>query len=149
MTLTPAGDSGARILRPEVVAALIVQPLALDSVAATVSTVIQTESHSTRFPVVKQDPTTAWTLESHEIDVSDASVDEINCVPSKLAGLTIISAELADDSNPAALEVVGAGLVRDLQTRLDAAFFGNTTTNGPSGLESLGRCATRRWRLNA
>ena len=137
MTLTTAGDSGARILRPEVVAALIVQPLALDSVAATVSTVIQTESHSTRFPVVKQDPTTAWTLESHEIDVSDASVDEINCVPSKLAGLTIISAELGDDSNPAALEVVGAGLVRDLQTRLDAAFFGNTTTNGPSGLESL------------
>jgi HK97 family phage major capsid protein len=41
------------------------------------------------------------------------------------------------DSDPSALNVVGAGLVRDLQTRLDAAYFGDTVTNGPSGLESL------------
>jgi HK97 family phage major capsid protein len=136
MTLLTSGD-GAAILRPEEVEALIVQPLMRDSVATSVSTVVQTQSTSVRFPVVKTDPTTAWTQEGQEINVSDVDLDEINCVPSALKGLTVVSSELADDSDPAALDVVGQGLVRDLQTRLDAAFFGNTTTHGPSGLESL------------
>jgi len=55
----------------------------------------------------------------------------------KLAGLTIVSNELAHDSDPAALEVVGAGLARDIAKKLDEAFFGNTTTNGPTGLEGI------------
>ena len=58
-------------------------------------------------------------------------------MPKKLAGLTVITNELANDSDPAALQVVGDGLVRDLQTKIDAAFFANTTSNGPSGLGSL------------
>jgi HK97 family phage major capsid protein len=136
MTLLTSGD-GAAILRPEEVAELIIEPLIRDSIAATVSTTLQTQSHSMRFPVVKADPTTSWTAEGAEIDVSDADLDEIDCVPKKLAGLTVVSSELADDSDPAAIDVVGQGLVRDLQTRLDAAFFGNTTLNGPSGLQSL------------
>lgn len=35
------------------------------------------------------------------------------------------------------MAVVGDGLVRDLRRKLDAAYFGNTITNGPSGLGSL------------
>ena len=42
-----------------------------------------------------------------------------------------------EDSDPSALEVVGSGLVRDLQLRLDAAYFGNTTSNGPNELGHL------------
>lgn len=57
--------------------------------------------------------------------------------PKKLAGLTVISNELAGDSSPAALQAVGDGVVRDLKRKLDAAYFGNTTTNGPNGLGSL------------
>ena len=49
----------------------------------------------------------------------------------------MISNELVADSDPSALEVVGGGLVRDLQVRLDSAFFGNTVANGPNGLASL------------
>jgi HK97 family phage major capsid protein len=136
LTLLTTGP-GASILRPEEVETLIVQPLTRDSVATTVSTVVQTQSTSTRFPVVQADPTTAWTQEGQEIDVSDADVDEINCVPSALKGLTVVSNQLADDSDPSAMDVVGQGLVRDLQIRLDSAYFGNTTSHGPSGLESL------------
>lgn len=66
-------------------------------------------------------------------------LDEINIVPAKLAGLTIISNELAMDSSPAALQVVGDGLVRDLARKTDQAFFANTTTNGPAGLLSITR----------
>ena len=48
-----------------------------------------------------------------------------------------MSNELASDSSPAAFGVVGDGLVRDLRRKIDSAYFGNTVTNGPSGLGSL------------
>ena len=72
-----------------------------------------------------------------EINISDADLDEVVVVPKKLAGLTVVSNELVADSDPSALEIVGAGLVRDLQVRLDAAYFANTTANGPSGIQSI------------
>lgn len=129
--------SGAGILSPEQVQDLVVQPLMRLSIATQVSSVIETASHETRFPIVQSDPTTAWTPEGSEIAVSDADVDELVCVPKKLAGLTVVTNELVADSDPSALEIVGAGLVRDLQTKLDAAYFTGTTSNGPSGIESV------------
>jgi HK97 family phage major capsid protein len=129
--------SGVAVLTPEQVEALVVQPLIRQSVAMQVSTVIQTSSHETRFPIVQTDPTTAWTPEGQEINVSDADLEELVAVPKKLAGLTVVSNELVSDSDPSALEIVGQGLVRDLQTRLDAAYFTGFTANGPSGLESI------------
>ena len=57
--------------------------------------------------------------------------------PKKLAGLVAVSNELASDTSPAALQVVGDGLVRDLKRKIDSAYFGNTVTNGPSGVGSL------------
>ena len=129
--------TGAALLRPEDVQALVITPLLESAVATRISTVVQTGSTSTRFPIVITDPTTAWVSEGSEITPSDQAVDEIDVIPKKLAGLTIITNELANDSDPAALQVVGAGLVRDLQTRLDAAYFGSSVANGPSGLLSL------------
>jgi HK97 family phage major capsid protein len=58
-------------------------------------------------------------------------------VPDKVAGLTVISRELALDTTPAATEVVGQALARDIAKRVDQAFFGTTTVNGPAGLGSL------------
>lgn len=83
------------------------------------------------------DPTAAWTPEGENINTSDATINELDVTPKKLAGLTIVSNELANDSDPSAVGIVGQGLVRDLQTRLDAAYFGTTVANGPNGLESL------------
>jgi HK97 family phage major capsid protein len=130
-------NSGQNILAPHDIQALVIQPLIRQSVATSVSTVVTTASHSTRFPIVVTDPTNAWTAEGEEIDVTDPELDELEVTPSKLAGLTAVSAELMADSDPSALDVVGAGLVRDLQVKLDAAYFGNTVENGPDGLESL------------
>ncbi|GAA1683556.1 hypothetical protein MMUR_22200 [Mycolicibacterium murale] len=135
MPLTSA--NGAAILAPEDVQALVIQPLIASSVALLVSTVVQTGSHSTRFPIVVSDPENAWVPEGAEIPVSDPDIDELVVTPSGLKGLTVVSNELMADSDPAAMNVVGAGLVRDLRTKLDAAFCGNTIANGPSGLESL------------
>ena len=135
MTLTTANSPG--VFTPEQVQALVVKPLILKSVPTQVSTVIHTGSHETRFPVVKSDPTNGWTAEGSEIAITDADIDEIVVVPKKLAGLTVVSSELIQDSSASALAIVGAGLVRDLQTRLDAAFFTSTTANGPDGIESV------------
>ena len=72
-------------------------------------------------------------------------MSEITVTPSKLAGLTVVSNELVNDSDPSALDVVGDGLVRDLQVRLDAAYFGDTIANGPDGLLSLADVQVISW----
>ena len=137
MTLLTAAGSGSAILTPEQVQALVIEPLLNQAVATQVSTVVQTASTSTRFPIVKQDRVTTWVQEGAEITPSDADLDELVCTPLKLAGLSIVSSELMEDSDPSALEVVGSGLVRDLQLRLDSAYFGTVTANGPNGLGHL------------
>jgi HK97 family phage major capsid protein len=129
--------TGGPILTPEQVHALVIRPLIDQSIAARCSTVVTTSSHDLRVPVVTADPAAAWTAEGAEIDVSDPTLTEIVVTPKKLAGLVVVSNELAADSSPAALQVVGDGLVRDLRRKIDAAYFGNTVTNGPNGLASL------------
>ena len=63
--------TGAPILTPAQVNALVIQPLIDQSVAAQVSTVVTTSSHDLRVPRVTADPAAAWTAEGAEIGVSD------------------------------------------------------------------------------
>lgn len=127
--------NGKAILKPEEVASLVVQPMIDRAVATQVSTVVNITSNSLRVPVVTADPQAEWTPEGDEIPVSDATVEEVNIKPRKLAGLSIISNELANDSSPAAMQVVGEGLVRDLARKLDQAMFGTPASpEAPAGL---------------
>lgn len=135
MSLT--SSTGAAMLTADEVSALVIRPLMEQSIAAQVATIVPITAHDLRVPIATADPTAAWTAEGAEIAVSDPTITELLVTPKKLAGLTVITNELASDSSPAALQVVGDGLVRDLKRKLDAAFFGNTVTNGPSGLGSL------------
>ena len=144
MSMTTAPGSGASILTPDQVSQLVIIPLISQSVAMQSSTVVQTASHQLRVPRVTADAQAAWTAEGAEIAVTDATLDEVDIVPKKLAGLTVISNELAADTSPAALGVVGDSLVRDLARQLDSAFFGSTVTNGPAGLGSLTTNATAK-----
>ena len=131
MSLTTTG--GASILTPDQVDALIVRPFSQESVALRTSTVVPINPHTLRIPVVTSDPVAGFVAEGAENSATDPTLTEVNITPSKLAGLVVISAELAADSSPAALQVVGDGLVRDLARKTDAAYFGNMTTNGPPG----------------
>jgi HK97 family phage major capsid protein len=133
--------TGASILTPEQVTELIVRPFSQASVATRVGTVVPIDSHNLRVPVVSTDPSAAWTAEGAEIAVSDPTLTEVNVTPAKLAGLAVVSSELAADSSPAALQVVGDGIVRDLPTKTDQAFFASVTTNGPAGLLSIAATA--------
>ncbi|MCZ0727197.1 phage major capsid protein [Mycolicibacterium iranicum] len=130
-------NNAAGILTPEEVGALVVQPVERASVAMQIATVVQTDSGEFRIPIVTNDAIAAWTPEGSDITPSDAGVDEITVKPDKLAALSIISNELANDSSPAAKELVGASIGRDLARKVDAAFFALSTANGPDGIESI------------
>ncbi|MPZ61839.1 MAG: phage major capsid protein [Propionibacteriales bacterium] len=129
--------NGAAILRPEEVNALLVQPVQTGSVAVQVSTLASTGSNAYRIPVVETDPVAAFVDEGDEITPSDAVLDEANVVPSKVAGLTIVSRELSEDTSPEAAAAVGAGLARDIATRIDEAYFGDMAAPAPAGLGSI------------
>ncbi len=132
-------DSNTRPLLVDDVANLLVLPSLNQSIAAdpAVTSRITTTSATLRMPVQTADPTAAWVAEGQEIAVSDAALTEIDITPAKLAALSVISSELANDSSPAAARVVGQGMARDLAKRIDAAFFGALASPAPSGLGAL------------
>jgi HK97 family phage major capsid protein len=137
MTLT-TGTAGP-LLTPEQVEDLLVLPVLAASVALNplVSTVVRLTGSTYRIPKVTADPSAAWVAEGAEIPASDLTTNELIVTPSKVAGLSVITSELAEDSSPEASTEVGAGLARDIARKVDAAFFGGVAANTPSGLASL------------
>jgi HK97 family phage major capsid protein len=107
------------------------------SVAFQAATVVDTDKSQIRFPVLISDPSTGWYAENSPIALIDPDTDEVVVVPSKVAGLTQVSNEAASDTDPAVAGIIGKSLARDIAKKIDAAFFGNAVTNGPSGLLSL------------
>ena len=136
MAMTTA--SGNASFLPTQVGDLVVRPALEQSVVGRVATVVHTQDSNTfRVPVLSADPTAAWVAEGAEITPSDATLAEVSSPYYKVAGLTIISREMAEDSSPEVAGLIGKRLAADISRKLDAAFVSNTTTNGPSGLASL------------
>ena len=107
------------------------------SAAFILGTVVNTSLQSIRFPVLQADPATGWFAENSTITLTDPDTDEDVVTPLKVAGRTQVSNEAAQDSRPEVANQIGLGLARDIARKIDASFFANTTTNGPSGLLSL------------
>ncbi|AXN45598.1 Phage capsid family protein [Mycobacterium marinum] len=122
---------------PEDYGKLIDLVIAEKSIAFQAGTVISTGSETIRFPMQTADPSVGWYAENTQISLADPSNNELVITPKKVAGLTQTSNEAAEDSNPAVAEVIGRSLARSIAKKIDAAFFANTTSNGPSGLLSL------------
>lgn len=137
MTMLTSLTGGTHGILPDDIGALVVQPVRQKSIALRVASVVTTISHEYRVPVLKGDGGAAWVAEGAEIPLTDAEMDEIVVVPSKVAGLRAISRELAEDSAPSAQAIVGEAVAQAIANAVDAAFFGNTTDNGPSGLLSV------------
>ncbi|MDX1873985.1 phage major capsid protein [Mycolicibacterium sp. 120266] len=135
MAVTNAGLQTA--FTPEDYGKLIDTVIAEKSIAFQAGTVISTGSETIRFPKITADPAVGWYAENTQISLTDPTTNELVVTPKKVAGLTQISNEAADDSNPAVADQVGRTLARSIAKKIDAAFFGNTVTNGPSGLLSL------------
>lgn len=131
-------DSGLqRAWKPEDYGNLIDLVIAEKSIAFKAGTKITTGSESFRAPMLTADPSVGWYAENTEISLTDPTTNELVIVPKKVAGLTQISNEAAEDTNPAVANQIGQSLGRSIAKKIDAAFFADTTTNGPSGLLSL------------
>ncbi|MFD9666065.1 phage major capsid protein [Rhodococcus sp. NPDC059968] len=122
---------------PEDYGKLVDITVAAKAVPFQAGTVVETASQTIRFPVLQADPATGWYAENSTITLTDPDTDEVVVTPKKVAGLTQVSNEALNDSNPAVANQIGQGLARDIARKIDAAFFANTTTNGPSGLLSV------------
>ncbi|TFC71397.1 phage major capsid protein [Cryobacterium sp. TMS1-20-1] len=131
--------TGAKAISPDTITQLIVLPVQRASVAMQVSTIIPTSSTRTHVPRVTADPSVSWVAEGDEIGASDPTVDDIVLEPAKIAGLTVITNELAADTSPAASGIIGDGLTRDFAKKIDLAFFGTKGASlvQPAGLEDL------------
>ncbi len=125
-------------LSREDVAALFLQPVEAESLAFQTCTVLRTDGYELRIPTVLADPSVGFYNEGQEIAPSDPTLGELVVVPRKVAGLTVLSSEAANDSSPAAAEVVGAGLARSVAAKIDEAFYGpGLAAPAPSGLGAL------------
>lgn len=130
-------DTARSLLRPDSVDALLVGPVLTQSVAGQVMRLVTIEARELRVPKVTQDPTASWVNEGQEIAPSDAVVDEIVVRPAKVAGLSIITSELANDTSPEASQVIGDGLARDIARKIDQALFSSQPAPAPAGLANL------------
>lgn len=127
----------AQAWTPEDYGKLIDTVIAAKSIAFQAGTMISTANESIRFPMLTADPAVGWYAENTQISLTDPTTSELVVTPKKVAGLTQISNEAAADTNPAVADQVGQSLGRAVAKKVDAAFFANTTTNGPSGILSL------------
>jgi len=129
---------------PEQIEQLVVLPVNKASVAIQAATLVPTDAKVTHIPRVTADPSASWVAEGDEIGATDPTIDDIEVSPAKLAGLTVITNELAADASPEAQAIVGDGLTRDLARKLDVAFFGSKGASlvQPAGLEDLAGITT-------
>lgn len=135
--MTNTRATSAPILTPDQVAQLVVLPTLASTAAGAACTTVTIGASTWRIPRVKADPSAAWVREGEDIPVSDMQFDEVTVTTAKLAGINIVTSELAADSSPEATAAIGAGLVRDLSRKIDAAFFSTVPAPAPQGLPSL------------
>lgn len=140
--------AGANGILPEETGALITGPLEAESIAfnENLATVIHTASHTFSVPILKEDAGAAWVAEGEEISPDDPVLAELVITPTKAAGLTIISREIANDSAPEAQELVGEGLARSIVTQVDTAFLGSLAAPAQSGLGALPSADVDTWK---
>lgn len=129
---------------PDTTGELIVQPLTHESVAiqaiGSPPILAPARTNGYRVPMVTDDPAVAWVAEGEEIGESELGQDEEYDVFHKIGGLTTITREMADDSNPDIANQVGLGLARSIAQGLDAAFFGArgaSNVKPPRGLQDI------------
>lgn len=120
---------------------LVVIPMTQQSVAfaAAGALPVKGRADAYRIPIVNTDPSADWVAEGAEIPVTEQGLGEVFDVFHKLSGLTIISREMRDDTNPGVQQTIGMGLARDLARKADVAIFGARGDNhlAPQGLEDL------------
>ena len=130
--------TGVGGILPDDFGQLIVKPVTRTSLAFQLSTVVQTGANEFHVPILNEDPTAAFVAEGAEITADDVVLSEEIVKPAKVAALSVVSREMANDSSPSAQDIIGAAIARDLARAIDAAYFGTWTSGpAPKGLGNL------------
>lgn len=106
------------------------------SIAARSATYVATDKEAIVFPKWTADPVVAWYAELAELTPTDGTTSGVTVTPKKVAGIHRESLEIFEDSDPTTGALIGKGLANSAALGLDAAYLGNTTEDGPSGLLS-------------
>lgn len=131
--------TAAPILSPEDIRPVLLEPLAAQSIAGQVATVMYTDAPQVLVPGMTDLDVADWIPEGQEIPLGDAQFTQQTITPRRLVGGTLVTNELLEDSNPQAKTLLGQSLARDLSLKVDAAFFGaaGANTERPPGLTDL------------
>ncbi|WP_431839713.1 phage major capsid protein [Gordonia hongkongensis] len=135
MTLKNTSDGTGGFL-PHDFGALVEKPLRAAAVAfdPNVAGQIYTESATFDIPVVDSDAGAAFVAEGNDIQIEDAVFDTVSVTPAKVAGISVISRELSEDSSPEAGQVVANGLAFSIARKVDQALFAGLPSPAPAGL---------------
>lgn len=108
------------------------------STAFNATTLYTTDKVKVQFPLWVSDPAVSWLAELEEIVPTDGSNGEVICTPSKVGGITTVSNEAAEDTDPAIADQIASGIANQIATSIDVAFLGDGTGNAkvPDGLLS-------------
>lgn len=136
MTLLEAAASG---ILPQEYSDLVIKAIAAEALPfnPALANLVTTSSATFNIPIVDEDAAASWVVEGGEITPDDPVLSELPVTPAKVAGLTIISRELARDSSPDAQQIVADGLARSIVRQVNAAWLGNLAAPAPKGLASL------------
>lgn len=122
MTLLTTSQPTGEALSPEERSELIIGPLQREALALRTTRVLQTSRDAVQVPLLTEDVPTDWVAEGQELPTGEPDVREVTLRPAKLAALTSISSELAEDSEPGAAELIGQSIARSLRSKLDMSF---------------------------
>lgn len=135
-------SAGASAVLPTEYGQLVTKPVEALSVAYLTGTRVVTSANSYEIPILASDVTVGAVVEGAEITPSDAAFNPLRVTPAKFGGLTIISRELADDSNPSAADQVGRSIARQIANSVDNALFNSLAAPNPSGFAALAGIST-------
>ncbi|MFI0905326.1 phage major capsid protein [Streptomyces sioyaensis] len=136
MTMLTSAAGTSAVLPPEY-GELVTKPVEALSVAYLTGTKVTTGANSYHIPILSSDVAVGAVVEGAEITPSDAAFNELVVTPAKFAGLTIVSRELADDSNPSAADQIGRSIARQIANSVDNALFNALAAPNPAGFASL------------
>jgi HK97 family phage major capsid protein/HK97 family phage prohead protease len=97
--------------------------------------VIPTTRESIAWPQLTTSVDPGWVAEGAVIPAGDPAFAELTATPRKLAHRVVFSNEVADDSEPAIIDVLNTHLATMLGLKLDLAVFEGNDVNGIRGLK--------------
>ncbi len=134
-----SSSTGTATLTPDFVAAELIDQLRKAAVVQQLGArTVPMRSDTLKVPRITADPTVGWLAEGATVTATDATVDSVNLVARRLTGLTKVSQELVEDSDPVAVgEVLRVSFGGALGTEMDrVALKGSGTPPEPQGIRN-------------